>query len=362
MFLRRSSFSRREFLKLAALSLGSLGLSPFRRLFALPEFPDSERLGRVCYGKWDLKARPHSDSETVGSVMDDAVLPWLREAPGYYSLYRNNQRWVETPSGYIWGAYFQPVRKHLNQPVDSMPQTGIGPGMWVEVTVPYVDALLINPPPRHSWFRDLYEKKLPLRFYYSQILWVDQARHEPDGPVFYRVNEKYGNRGDLYWADARAFRPLAPEEMAPITPEVENKRIVVEVDTKRQYLSCYEGSTEVYFCRVSTGRAEGSTPAGTFAIYRKLTSLHMEGGTAVAGWDTNGVGWVSLFTGQGVAIHSTYWHNNFGEPESNGCVNVSPKDAQWIFRWAQPLVSYDPGDATVTDFSGTPVTVKPAIG
>jgi lipoprotein-anchoring transpeptidase ErfK/SrfK len=352
--------NRRDILKLAALSLGSLGLRPFKKLFALPEFPDSDRLGRICYGRWDLKSQPHAESSTTGMVMDDAVLPWLRETPGLWSIYRNNQRWVDTGQGYIWGAYFQPVRNIRNQPVETIPQTSIGAGMWAEVTVPYVDALLINPPPRHPWFLDLYTNRLPLRFYYSQILWVDQIKKEADGSVFYRVNEKYGNRGDLYWADAQAFRPLSPEEMEPINPQAENKRIVIEIDRNRQSLSCYEGNTEVYYCRASTGKAEGSTPIGQYAVYRKLVSLHMEGGSAVAGWDVNGVGWTCLFTGGGVAIHSTYWHNNFGEPESNGCVNVTPDDSKWIFRWASPQVQFIPGDQTVTDFSGTSVIVKQA--
>jgi hypothetical protein len=350
-------------LKLSALALGGAALAPlqnpaFTKLFKLPDFPDGERLGRVCYGKWDLKARPDQDSRTVGSVMDDAVLPWIKEAIGTFSIYRNNKRWVETPQGYIWGAYFQPVRNQLNQPLESLPETSIGTGIWAEVTVPYVDAILINPPPRHHYFRDRYENTLPLRFYYSQILWVDQIRQDPDGDVFYRVNEKYGNLGDLYWCDARAFRPLTKEELEPISPDVEDKRIVVDIAYKRQYMSCYEGNSEVYFSRISSGIAEGSTPLGEFAVYRKLVSLHMSGGTAVAGWDTGGVGWTNLFTGQGVAIHSTYWHNNFGEPESNGCVNVTPQDAQWIFRWSNPVVGYDPGDRTITDFSGTRVLVK----
>jgi hypothetical protein len=358
-----STFSRKDFLKLSALAAGGVALAPLERssltrLFRLPEFPEGERLGRVCFGKWDLKARPDQDSPTVGSVMDDAVLPWIREATGTFSIYRNNKRWVETPQGYIWGAYVQPVRNQPNQPLTELPQTSIGTGMWAEVTVPYVDAIMINPPPRHYDYRLRLEQGQPLRFFYSQILWVDQIRADTDGTVFYRVNEKYGNLGDLFWADARAFRPLTDNEIAPISPEVEDKRIVVDIAFKRQYLSCYEGNTEVYFCRISSGTMEGSTPIGNYPIYRKLLSLHMSGGTAEAGWDNNGVGWTCLFTAEGVAIHSTYWHNNFGEPESRGCVNVAPQDAKWIFRWANPQVEYDPGDLTVTDFSGTRVLVK----
>lgn len=353
------SISRRDFLKLSAFALAGFAARPLLRAHPLDDFPQAEKLGRVCYGRWELKARPDYDSPTVDYAYDDEVLPWLREVVGRWP-YRNTQRWVETPKGYIWGAYFQPVRNQPQTPVTEIPQTNIGPGMWVEVTVPYVDLQMIRTPPAHPWFRDLYERGLPLRHYYSQILWVDQMRTENDGRILYRVNEKYGNRGDIFWADARAFRPLTAEELTPINPEAEEKRIEVDISPFRQTLSCYEGKREVYFCRVSTGKKAGSTPLGTFRIWRKLISIHMEGGTAVEGWDTNGVGWTNLFTSTGVAIHSTYWHNNFGEVESNGCVNVAPQDAQWIFRWTNPNVPYDPGEKTITDFTATPITIKQA--
>jgi lipoprotein-anchoring transpeptidase ErfK/SrfK len=74
----------------------------------------------------------------------------------------------------------------------------------------------------------------------------------------------------------------------------------------------------------------------------------MSGGTNAEGWDLPGIGWTSLFHGEGVSIHATYWHNNFGEPMSHGCVNCSPQDAKWIFRWTQPIVPFDSGDNDVT--------------
>ena len=54
--------SRRDFLKLTGLGLGTLALRPWtgwlsareRGLF-LPEFPATERLGRNCVGKVDLR-------------------------------------------------------------------------------------------------------------------------------------------------------------------------------------------------------------------------------------------------------------------------------------------------------------------
>jgi hypothetical protein len=351
-----TTFSRREFLKLSSAGIGLFAARQYLPGYQLQDFPVEDKLGRVCYGRWDLKAKPDYDSETVGQVFDDQVVPWLRSVVGRWP-YRQNQKWIETPNGYLWGSYIQPVRNITNEPVLELPQTSIGSGMWVEVTVPYVDVKIINAPPRHLYFRNRYENHLPLRFYYSQILWVDQVRTTDSGGVEYRINEKYGNRGDFYWADASAFKPLSEIEIAPISPEVEEKRIVVDITTGRQHLSCIEGNTEVYYCRISSGMAAGSTPLGTFTIWRKLLSIHMEGGTAVQGWDVSGVGWTNLFTSNGVAIHSTYWHNNFGEQESNGCVNVAPEDAKWIFRWTNPGVQYDPGEKTVTDFQATKVSV-----
>jgi lipoprotein-anchoring transpeptidase ErfK/SrfK len=83
----------------------------------------------------------------------------------------------------------------------------------------------------------------------------------------------------------------------------------------------------------------------------------MSGGTTGGGYDLPGIGWTTLFSGNGVAIHATFWHNNFGVPMSHGCVNAKPEDAKWIFRWTSPIVQSDPGDVTVSMPGGTSVKV-----
>jgi len=361
--MSKDSHTRRDFLKLAALGMGSLVFRPVVQSIALPEFPQGELLGRVNAGKVEVKARPDEDSQTVGELYEDAVVSWLREVVGK-NLYRTNQRWVETPDGYIWSPYLQPVRNAPNLPIKSLPDTSLRAGMWVEVSVPYVDLTLDNPPPRSPGLKDRLELNLPPRLYYTQIVWVDQVRTDSQGQVWYRVDEKYGSYGDLLWGTAEAFRPITSEEMAPISPDIEEKRVVVDITY--QTLSCYEGKTEVYFTRISSGALYNyvgekvdvwATPMGKFPIWRKLISLHMSGGTTGGGWDLPGIGWTSLFVGTGVAIHSTFWHNNFGEPMSRGCVNARPEDAKWVFRWTQPVVSYDPGDTTVGLPGGTKVEV-----
>lgn len=348
--------TRRDFLKLAAAGLGGLALRPWQAdVSALPDFPQAERLGRVCTPVAELKARPDADSETLAKLPEDTVLPWLQEMVGRRPLWYK-QNYVETPEGYIYSPNMQPVSVQWNAPVSALP----GEGMWTELTVPYVDLVMANPPPRSPWLKNTPQPRL----YYSQILWVDELKTDDNGQIWYRVNERYGSYGDIFWVPAEALRPLTAEEMSPISPDVENKR--VEVDVTYQTMSCFEGDTEVFFCRVSTGgkyTLEGnpsdtwSTPVGPHHIWRKLVSIHMSGGTTGGGWDLPGIGWTSLFSGNGVAIHSTFWHNNYGVPTSHGCVNARPEDAKWVWRWTLPVTPDDTGDITVQGTVGTKVVV-----
>lgn len=175
----------------------------------------------------------------------------------------------------------------------------------------------------------------------------------------------------MLWAEATAFRPITAADIAPISPDVEDKRIVVDVI--HQTLSCFEGNQEVYFCRVSTGAKfdmygnavdKWSTPVGQHRVARKYISLQMSGGTTGAGYDLPGIGWTSIFATGGVAIHSTFWHNNYGDTMSHGCVNALPEDSRWIFRWTEPSVPYDPGamDVSVTGSKSTSVQVIDQAG
>jgi lipoprotein-anchoring transpeptidase ErfK/SrfK len=364
--MRESSrINRRDMIKLAGLGVAGLAFrhDPMATYLPplLPDFPSSERLGRVCVGKTEIKTRPDNNSPTVEVLYEDGVVPWLSEIPGQpVSIYAPNVRWVETDRGYIWSPHLQPVKNQPQEPILELPSTSLGKGMWAEVSVPYVDLALDNPPARSPWLKDAL---LP-RFHYSQILWIDQVDADSNGRSYYRVNERYAYN-EILWAAAEAFRPLQDEDFSPIHPEVDDKRVVINLTY--QTLSCYEGNDEVYFCRISSGAkfdAQGnavdkwSTPLGAHPIWRKVTSLHMSGGTTGGGYDLPGIGWSMLFVGSGVAIHSTFWHNNFGVPMSHGCVNARPEDAHWIFRWTTPHVTADPGDVTVEMPGGTKISVE----
>lgn len=353
-------FSRKDFLKLGGLGFGAMALRSKVASLVRPlwqtEFPQSDRLGRVVdeLGTFiNMRTQPSSDAPEAGQLAGDQVVPWLREVVGY-TPYRN-QRWVETPQGYVWAPLLQPVRNLPNAPLTELPHTGSEPGMWMEVTVPYVEVQLANPAPLGFRIKHLVDNGLPIRFYYGQVWWVDGIRSGDPGSE-YHMRELHGSRGDHFWAPAAGFKPIFPEDAAPISPDIENKQILINL--ARQTLSCFEDGREVFFCRVSTGRygEDTQTPVGDFLrIFMKFLSIHMEGGASGAGYDLSGIGWATFIAAGGIAIHSTYWHNNFGERTSAGCVNVHSQDARFIYRWSAPNVEYYPGKQDL--IAGTSVRV-----
>ncbi|NDJ53470.1 MAG: L,D-transpeptidase, partial [Chloroflexi bacterium] len=96
-----------------------------------------------------------------------------------------------------------------------------------------------------------------------------------------------------------------------------------------QHVFAYEDGDLVADFMVSTGLPATPTVVGDFAVWHKNEGQRMSG----PGYDLPGVPWVMYFY-QGYGFHGTYWHNNFGNPMSHGCVNMRTPDAEWLWHWA----------------------------
>jgi lipoprotein-anchoring transpeptidase ErfK/SrfK len=103
----------------------------------------------------------------------------------------------------------------------------------------------------------------------------------------------------------------------------------IEVDVSEQWLTAYEGGTPVFGAPVSTAGPGYSTPRGEFAIQVKYRWTYMAG----ADYYYDDVPCAMYFADY-LAIHGTYWHNDFGTPASHGCVNIAVPNACWLFDWA----------------------------
>jgi hypothetical protein len=334
--------NRRSFLKLAGAASGALLLP------RLPSFASSpqDRLCRVTELEATLRLKPSPDAAAVGTATLDDVLKVEREVVGQ-GVYPHNHVWFETADGFLWSSEAQPVRHAPNPPLETLP----GEGVWSEISVPFVDGHR-SPDPAAP---------VRYRLYYSMVLNVNRVVAGTDGQTWYRVEDE---NGVVMYALGEAFRVMTPEEIAPIESPAAEKSI--RVNLERQDLSAIEDGVEVYYCRIASGYSfteDGervwNTPIGQNWTWRKMVSRHMSGGDLLSGYDLPGVGWAILFSGSGAAVHSTYWHNDFGTPRSRGCINVLPEDAKWLFRWSNPPVEYKPGDVeSLFPNPGTPVIVR----
>jgi lipoprotein-anchoring transpeptidase ErfK/SrfK len=61
---------------------------------------------------------------------------------------------------------------------------------------------------------------------------------------------------------------------------------------------------------------------------------------------------------RGFALHAAYWHDDFGRVRSHGCVNLSPRDAAWLFEWTDPHVPTT-WHSALNKERGTVVIVRP---
>lgn len=183
------------------------------------------------------------------------------------------------------------------------------------------------------------------------IQYFERARleyHPDDMAPFYRVMEQANGISlntlhevvvsDLGRQVAR-LRGIKTAPVAPLvgarewSPALWNRRI--EVSLSEQWLTAYEDDLVVYRAPVATGRDGFNTPTGSFAIYDKLPVQTMTGSASGESWFVPDVPWVQYVVG-GVALHGTYWHNQFGTGYrlSHGCINLSMDDAEWLYRWA----------------------------
>jgi LysM repeat protein len=114
----------------------------------------------------------------------------------------------------------------------------------------------------------------------------------------------------------------------------------IDVDLSEQRVVAYEGATPVQSFIVSTGKENTPTVTGTFRIWAKTAVQDMFGGNRAAGdyYYLEDVEWVQYFY-EDYGFHSAYWHDNFGEPMSRGCINMRTEDAEWLFEWAGPDAS-----------------------
>jgi len=325
-----NKLSRRDFLKLGGLSLGSLAFTPsYSNLYGF----DDGSIVRVATNSVSVYSKPDDQSRIISTWYRDELIHIYGEVTAPEP--KLNPIWYRVWGGYIHRARVVKVKFLYNQILPSLDE---GKPRLVDVTVPYTEPWRYTS--IYGW------QKLGFRLYYGSVHWVDAIEDGPLGEKWYRVYDDL--TGYPYNINPLHVRPVPLEDFAPINPDIPFEKKRIEVDLTMQTLTAYEYDKQVRKTLIASGLPNGprgadglstKTPQGEFHILDKMPAKHMGNGNLFADvddYELPGVPWTSFFTTKGHAFHGTYWHENFGTPMSHGCINMHTDEAKWLFRWALP--------------------------
>ena len=327
--------TRRSFLQMSGVSLASLLAHPV----AFPiddEPPGLAGKARVAAQVVYRHSEPSFQSQRIGDLKRDQIIDIYEEVisaegPDY------NPRWYRLSKGYAHSGHMQRVdgARFHRQPLRSIPEGGrLG-----EICVPMTESYryLLN----EGW-RRLY------RLYYRSVHWITGLEAGPHGGEWYRLTDDLLHAH--HYVPAAHVRPVDPQELSPISVKVPPDEKRIQISIEEQTLTAFEGDQAVLIAKVSTGiptetppgELPTETPRGRFRVQTKMPSRHMGDGNLIdniEAYELPGVPWVCFFHKDGLALHGTYWHDNFGRMMSHGCVNMRNEDALWLYRWTTPVAS-----------------------
>lgn len=348
--LSSNLFSRREFLKGTLQGLAGLSMIPLVKNFSLDKLSTSATNsepthGRIISSRVDVHEIPSRKSKLINTLWQDHIYPIQSvtvgdEEPAY------NRIWYQmNGSGFVHSGNVQPVCIQTNPEVDDIPEEG----RLAEVTVPYTNAV----------WHPKSQQLITYRLYYGTVFWVKSVMRDENGKLWYKIpDDKWKIH---YYVEATHMHLFELEELSPISPDIPLEQKKIEVRLQEQVVMAYEYGLPVFIAKTATGArfidGDFRTAPGTYITNRKRPSRHMAAGDPAApnSYDLPGIPWVTYLTENGVSFHGTYWHNDYGKPRSHGCINLTPPDALWIYRWSSPSVPFF--EETYQEKTGTMVEI-----
>jgi L,D-transpeptidase catalytic domain len=314
--------SRRDFLKLGSATLLSLLFADLKLDSAQAAAAPTQ--GRVQATTLYVRDAPAYSGKKLTTLKRDDLVDIAGQVFGGAQGDYNRQWYRLTNQTYVYSGYVQSVKTTLNPVVSEIPDSGV----LGEITIPYADSYYgINISPSYG-----------PRLYYATTHWITaKVVDKREGSIWYRAYDAALKA--YYYIRPEWTHIFAPEEIAPLSSQVPENEKHIEIYLDRQLLLAYEWNVPVYAARVATGRKNFESPTGWFHTFHKRPTYHMFGGAdEFSIFDLPGVPWDSYITDTGVALHGTYWHNDFGTQHSHGCINMALQDAKWIYRWTLPAV------------------------
>jgi len=209
----------------------------------------------------------------------------------------------------------------------------------------------------HGW--DLNSEPIPGGFlpawaiaYDGTPVHTEPSHHAPAGKVLpyhtpLMVEDTPVDKSGHWWMMPNGLGPGIPgyvndqtgiRHWVPSTelPDVGPGELWLDVDLGQQVLALRRGSNVEFATLVSTGERDSQTPRGIYSIKDKAIWTDMASRPESEDpYYVEKVPWVMHFKNR-YALHGTFWHWGFGHPASHGCINLSVRDARWIFDRVSP--------------------------
>lgn len=205
--------------------------------------------------------------------------------------------------------------------------------------------------PRSGW-QQAWTFAQPNKVQYRQInarmpVPILETHNGKDGkPDAYRI-------GPAEWVNARDVRVFHPQKPPPQLKPAERW---IDVDLDTQILVAFEGEMPIYATLISSGLKDSATTPGLYRVWLKEAEADMKNLKAEDPYSVATVPWTQFFyPDEDLALHTAYWHDEFGKQRSHGCVNLSPRDARWLYYWSDPQIA--PGWTSSTGVVESPGSV-----
>jgi hypothetical protein len=171
--------------------------------------------------------------------------------------------------------------------------------------------------------------------------------------TWYRID---GGRYAGGWVHSSLVKHAAPPRANTTPPPsgASSGRWIV-VDRSQHSLTVVDDGQPTFVTYVALGVAGRDTPTGVYSTWGKYRADEM---TSASVADPGGyynlpnVPDTQYYKDGGFAIHGTYWHDDFANDESHGCINVTWTDGRYLFGQTLPQVL--PGALTTP--TGQPAT------
>jgi hypothetical protein len=150
---KQAGLTRRQFLRLAAGTLGAAAVLPFANwtnVYAaegapVPTFAPPASLGRVATWGVEIRQKPSLEGKLVRTAQRDEVIKLLGQWAGT-PVMPNNDIWYQTDDGYAYSSWIQPVEDVMNLPEPEK----AADKFWGELTVPFRIVVGSPTPTRHA--------------------------------------------------------------------------------------------------------------------------------------------------------------------------------------------------------------------